>query len=181
MSWKASARHGVREAPAGLALVQELINTRPTMSYGADLLVMSTAWGTLPGHGEGADNAWVQQYDALERVRAIENGKPAAGVRGLTLPLSDARDHRWVANVLPLVDGSRKRTGEMHDAIAAVQSCAFRSRTQCSALPRHAIAQTTTMKTTDAMSSFASSSPKMMLWVGVPPAPPHSVGQVMQA
>jgi hypothetical protein len=38
MSWKASARHGVREAPAGLALVQELINTRTTMSYGADLL-----------------------------------------------------------------------------------------------------------------------------------------------
>jgi predicted RNA-binding Zn ribbon-like protein len=38
MSWKASARHGVREAPAGLALVQELINTRATMSYGADLL-----------------------------------------------------------------------------------------------------------------------------------------------
>ncbi|MGX6601610.1 CGNR zinc finger domain-containing protein [Micromonosporaceae bacterium Da 78-11] len=40
MSWKASARHGVREAPAGLALLQELINTRGTMSYGADLLVM---------------------------------------------------------------------------------------------------------------------------------------------
>src|ERR1700760_3830883 len=38
MSWKASARHGVREAPAGLALLQELINTRATMSYGADLL-----------------------------------------------------------------------------------------------------------------------------------------------
>jgi predicted RNA-binding Zn ribbon-like protein len=40
MSWKASARHGVREAPAGLALVQELLNTRATMSYGADLLAM---------------------------------------------------------------------------------------------------------------------------------------------
>ncbi|PRY29313.1 CGNR zinc finger domain-containing protein [Pseudosporangium ferrugineum] len=38
MSWKASARHGVREAPAGLALLQDLINTRATMSYGADLL-----------------------------------------------------------------------------------------------------------------------------------------------
>jgi predicted RNA-binding Zn ribbon-like protein len=38
MSWKASARHGVREAPAGLALVQELLNTRATMSYGPDLL-----------------------------------------------------------------------------------------------------------------------------------------------
>jgi predicted RNA-binding Zn ribbon-like protein len=38
MSWKASARHGVREAPAGLALLQETINTRPTMTYGMDLL-----------------------------------------------------------------------------------------------------------------------------------------------
>jgi predicted RNA-binding Zn ribbon-like protein len=40
MSWKASSRHGVREAPAGLALVQELLNTRATMSYGPDLLAL---------------------------------------------------------------------------------------------------------------------------------------------
>ncbi|MEU4694628.1 CGNR zinc finger domain-containing protein [Actinoplanes sp. NPDC023714] len=38
MSWKASARHGVREAPGGFAFVQELLNTRGTMAYGADLL-----------------------------------------------------------------------------------------------------------------------------------------------
>jgi len=40
MSWRASARHGVREAPAGLALVQDLLNTRATMSYGPDLLAL---------------------------------------------------------------------------------------------------------------------------------------------
>src|SRR4051794_40881494 len=39
MSWLASARHGVREAPAGLALLQELLNTRSPMSYGTDLLL----------------------------------------------------------------------------------------------------------------------------------------------
>ena len=38
MSWKASARHGVREAPAGLALLQDLLNTRASMSYAPDLL-----------------------------------------------------------------------------------------------------------------------------------------------
>ncbi|MBB3099909.1 CGNR zinc finger domain-containing protein [Actinoplanes hulinensis] len=38
MSWKASARHGVREAPGGFALVQELLNTRAAMSYAQDLL-----------------------------------------------------------------------------------------------------------------------------------------------
>jgi hypothetical protein len=40
MSWRASARHGVREAPAGLALVQDLLNTRATMTYGPDLLAL---------------------------------------------------------------------------------------------------------------------------------------------
>jgi predicted RNA-binding Zn ribbon-like protein len=40
MSWRASARHGVREAPAGLALVQDLLNTRPTMTYGPDLFAL---------------------------------------------------------------------------------------------------------------------------------------------
>ncbi|MEV0902508.1 CGNR zinc finger domain-containing protein [Actinoplanes sp. NPDC049802] len=38
MSWKASARHGVREAPGGFALVQELLNTRAAMAYAPDLL-----------------------------------------------------------------------------------------------------------------------------------------------
>ncbi|MFD5778660.1 CGNR zinc finger domain-containing protein [Streptomyces sp. NPDC126933] len=38
MSWVASERYGVREAPAGLALVQELINTRAIKEYAPDLL-----------------------------------------------------------------------------------------------------------------------------------------------
>src|SRR4029453_7802911 len=38
MSWKASARHGVREAPAGLALLQHVRNTRAKMTYPPDLL-----------------------------------------------------------------------------------------------------------------------------------------------
>ena len=40
MSWRASARHGVREAPAGLGLVQDLLNTRATMSFDPDLLAL---------------------------------------------------------------------------------------------------------------------------------------------
>jgi predicted RNA-binding Zn ribbon-like protein len=38
MSWRAGARYGVREAPGGLALVQDLLNTRAIMGYAADLL-----------------------------------------------------------------------------------------------------------------------------------------------
>ncbi|MFE2636729.1 CGNR zinc finger domain-containing protein [Streptomyces scopuliridis] len=38
MSWVASERYRVRQAPAGLALVQELINTRAIKEYAPDLL-----------------------------------------------------------------------------------------------------------------------------------------------
>ena len=38
MSWVAMERYGVREAPAGLALVQELVNTRAIKPYASDLL-----------------------------------------------------------------------------------------------------------------------------------------------
>lgn len=38
MSWIATERYGVREAPAGLALVQELVNTRAIRPYAPDLL-----------------------------------------------------------------------------------------------------------------------------------------------
>jgi predicted RNA-binding Zn ribbon-like protein len=38
MSWTASARYRVREAPDGLALVQDLLNTRPITRHSPDLL-----------------------------------------------------------------------------------------------------------------------------------------------
>jgi predicted amidohydrolase len=40
---------------------------------GAEVLVMPTAWGLMPGHGEGADNLSVRLYDLYDRVRAAEN------------------------------------------------------------------------------------------------------------
>ena len=82
MSWKASARHGVREAPAGLALVQELLNTRASMSYGPDLLVLTP------------DDAQRWLTDALgtwSRVSSLPASDPAALVDGhaLAAPASD--------------------------------------------------------------------------------------------
>ncbi len=53
-------------------------------------------------------------------LRAIENGDPLITARGVTIALSEAPDHRWIAHVLPLVDGMRRRTGKSHDAVAAV-------------------------------------------------------------
>lgn len=42
---------------------------------GADILVMSTAWPMMSGHGDGDDNTWLRQYDVLDRVRALENSR----------------------------------------------------------------------------------------------------------
>jgi predicted amidohydrolase len=42
---------------------------------GAELLVMGTAWCSMPGHGEGEDNLWARQYKLYDRVRAAENAR----------------------------------------------------------------------------------------------------------
>ena len=55
-----------------------------------------------------------------ESFRAIEDEDPAIGAQGITIPLSDASDRRWIANVLPLVDGARRQAGDTYHAIAAV-------------------------------------------------------------
>jgi DNA-binding CsgD family transcriptional regulator len=55
-----------------------------------------------------------------ESFRAIEDEDPAIGAQGITIPLSDASERRWIVNVLPLVDGARRETGAAYHAVAAV-------------------------------------------------------------
>lgn len=55
-----------------------------------------------------------------ESFRAIENKDRAIGARGITVALSDAPGQRWIVNVLPLVDGARRKAGETYHATAAV-------------------------------------------------------------
>src|SRR5215213_4134299 len=93
MSWKASARHGVREAPAGLALVQELLNTRATMSYGPDLLAMPddaqrwlsealSTWTRVSGLPAPVLLLSSTDLRSLRRLRTtLENVVPAGGRR----------------------------------------------------------------------------------------------------
>ena len=52
--------------------------------------------------------------------RAIAADSATIDAGGLTVVLSDEPGERWVANVLPLVDGVRRRTGQDLHAIAAV-------------------------------------------------------------
>ncbi len=51
-SWPATSRYRLRVAPSGLALVQDLLNTRAIGEYGPDLLTdgsAATAWATEAG------------------------------------------------------------------------------------------------------------------------------------
>jgi predicted amidohydrolase len=42
---------------------------------GAELLIMGTAWASMPEDREGEDNLSTRQYELFDRVRAAENGR----------------------------------------------------------------------------------------------------------
>jgi DNA-binding CsgD family transcriptional regulator len=52
--------------------------------------------------------------------RAAASGDASIGVLGVAVPLSDSRDNRWFAHVLPLTAGNRQNAGSTYAAIAAV-------------------------------------------------------------
>jgi predicted RNA-binding Zn ribbon-like protein len=94
MSWKASARHGVREAPVGLALLQDLLNTRSTMSYGSDLLGLPddaqrwltdalTMWSRVAGLPAPVLLLSSTDLRSLRRLRATFEGVILAGNRNV--------------------------------------------------------------------------------------------------
>jgi len=97
-SWPASERYGLTPAPHGLALVQELINTREIRGLGADLLadgVSAQAWG-----GQAA-RAWSAE-------RGVESAPPA-------LNDHDAANLRTLRAVLArLVAGNPIDKSDMH-------------------------------------------------------------------
>ncbi|MFJ9031977.1 CGNR zinc finger domain-containing protein [Streptomyces sp. NPDC102274] len=75
MSWVASERYRVRQAPAGLALVQELINTRAIRDYAPDLLADREAaerWLT------GAAGEWARVHGLGSPDCALSPSDPRA-------------------------------------------------------------------------------------------------------
>ncbi|MCA1222488.1 CGNR zinc finger domain-containing protein [Streptomyces sp. 8L] len=93
MSWTGTERYGLRRAPAGLALVQDLVNTKGIATYAApDLLATvdtASAWATA------AVDAWAETHDTevpedtarlteddprrLRELRAVVGGLLAPG------------------------------------------------------------------------------------------------------
>ena len=77
-------------------------------------VLLRDAGGRLGAPGSGTDRALQDSFDT------IENSTLPVGARGASVVLSDEAGVRWIANVLPLVDGDRRRNGEAYDASAAV-------------------------------------------------------------
>ncbi|HEY7458834.1 MAG TPA: helix-turn-helix transcriptional regulator [Xanthobacteraceae bacterium] len=51
---------------------------------------------------------------------ATPNGDAGVGAEGVALPLSSASKEQWLAHILPLTSGERRRAGSEHSATAAV-------------------------------------------------------------
>jgi hypothetical protein len=56
----------------------------------------------------------------LDIFTAAENGDTALGRRGVAVPLKARDDERYVAHVLPLTSGARRKAGISYGAVAAI-------------------------------------------------------------
>ncbi|CAL9635031.1 CGNR zinc finger domain-containing protein [Streptomyces sp. enrichment culture] len=99
MSWTSTERYRIRPAPGGLALVQELLNTRAIAPYGEDVLAdgdsgdrwlrdVTAAWAEEQGWPGPAGEP---RAGDLERVRALRE-RLAALVTGEAEPVRAATD-----------------------------------------------------------------------------------------
>ena len=70
--------------------------------------------GKLAANDHGAEEAL---YDV---ILAAGSGDAAVGVKGIVVPLRTGEGERYVAHVLPLTSGARRRTGASYAAVAAL-------------------------------------------------------------
>ena len=81
----------------------------------ADANILKGFGGRLSATDLQADKAL---SDVLEAANA--GGDVAVGARGIAVPLMARDGERWVAHVLPLTSGARRRAGVSYAAVAAV-------------------------------------------------------------
>lgn len=99
------------------------------VSHGGTIVFANVSGGKILDQGtllRAPGNALHAVAAAADRsladcFRALASNRADADARGgVTVVLSDAPGERWIANVLPLIDGERKQAGEEYHAIAAV-------------------------------------------------------------
>lgn len=117
----------MREAPAGLALVQELLNTRATMAYGPDLLALPddaqrwltealTTWSRVTGLPAPVLLLSASDMRALRRLRTtfenvvmvgIRTQEPDGGLPPADVPVSLVPDSDGWVRIVPTGRGTR--------------------------------------------------------------------------
>ncbi len=79
-----------------------------------DTSVLRAPGGKLTANDEEAEQAL---HDVF---LAAGNGDAAVGVKGIAVPLAASNGERYVAHVLPLTSGARRRAGTAYRAVAAI-------------------------------------------------------------
>ena len=76
--------------------------------------VLSAAGRKLAANDTNAEQALHEVF------LAAANGDAAVGIKGIAVPLTASGGERWVAHVLPLTSGARRRAGTSYAAVAAL-------------------------------------------------------------
>jgi DNA-binding CsgD family transcriptional regulator len=106
----------------GFAAAIVLIDAKMRVAYAnraAHALLESGDPLVLHGSTLGASH---DQADATLSVaiQACADGDAAVGTKGLSIPMTTREGETFVAHVLPLTSGTRRRAGEAYDAVAAI-------------------------------------------------------------
>ncbi len=81
---------------------------------------MLEAGDVLRDHGGRLVPYDVQAQQALGEILSASGSDQAIGIKGIALPMMARSDERYVAHILPLTSGIRRRAGSSYAAVAAV-------------------------------------------------------------
>jgi DNA-binding CsgD family transcriptional regulator len=106
----------------GLMAAMFLVDTGGHITHanaaGHEMLVQGSVIRASGGKFIAVDG---QADDALHDIFAnAKNGDAAVGARGIAVPLTARDGERYVAHVLPLTSGARRKAGVVYSAVAAV-------------------------------------------------------------
>jgi DNA-binding CsgD family transcriptional regulator len=80
----------------------------------SDSTVLRGAGGKLAAVDSKAQQA------LQEAFAATDSGDTAVGLKGIAIPLGESAGENWIAHILPLTSGARRRAGIEYSAVAAV-------------------------------------------------------------
>ena len=103
---------------AGMFMVDASGRIVHANASGHSMLAEAKVLRSVGGHLGAIDSLANQAL--LESFAATESGDPALGRKGIAVPLKARDDERYVANVLPLTSGTRRKAGISYSAVATV-------------------------------------------------------------